>query len=144
MNIETIKEHIFKIFDLMGITEPSISIDEEHKKISIIVDDKVVYANLPLLLPALEHLMGAYFKKHNLPLFIVDLNYYRKERERIISELARAAAKKAMVTKTDVELPPMNSYERMLVHTEITLHPELTTESFGEGKERRVIIKKIS
>ncbi len=128
----------------MGIAEPSVSIDEEHKKISVIVDDKVVYANLPLFLPALEHICGTVFKKNKLPLFVIDVNYYRKERERIISDLARAAAKKAMMTKSDIELPPMNSYERMLVHTEITLHPELTTESSGEGKERRVVIKRIS
>lgn len=142
--MDTVRENLTKILTLMGIADPQISIDEEHKKVSIIVDDKAVYANLPVLLPAFEHLSSIIFKKHNLPPFILDINYYRKERERLIADLARAAAKKAMVTKSNVELPPMNSYERMLVHTEITLHPELTTESTGDGKERRVVIKRIS
>ncbi len=142
--MEKIKEDIRKIVGLMGLSEPQISIDEEHKKISLIIDDRVVYNNLPLFLPALEHLCGVISKKHNLPPLVVDVNYYRKERERIISDLARAAAKKATITKSDVELPPMNAYERRLVHVEITLHPELTTESTGIGKERRVVIKRIS
>ena len=75
---------------------------------------------------------------------VVDLNYYRKERERLIAELARAAAKKATVTREEVELPPMNAYERRLVHLEITTHPDLKTESAGIGKERHVIIKHLS
>lgn len=142
--MEKIKENLTKLFTLMGINDPQITIDEEHKKVSVIVDDKAVYENLHLLLPAFEHVSAIIFKKHNLPPFIIDINYYRKERERLISDLARAAAKKATITKSDVELPPMNSYERMLVHTEITLHPELTTESTGDGKDRRVVIKRIS
>jgi len=73
----------------------------------------------------------------------VDLNYYRKERERLIAELARAAAKKASITKEEVALPPMNAYERRLVHVELTTHPELKTESIGVGRERHVIIKQL-
>lgn len=142
--MEQIKNDIQKIFSLLGVREVEITTDEEHKKISLIVDDHVISSNLATILPALEHLFSLIFKKKGLPLFIVDINFYRKERERIIAELARAAAKKAMITKTDIELPPMNSYERRIVHSEITLHPELTTESAGVGRERHVIIKKIT
>ena len=37
----------------------------------------------------------------------------------------------------------MNSYERRLVHVELAVHPSVTTESAGEGRERYVIIKPI-
>ena len=37
----------------------------------------------------------------------------------------------------------MNSYERRLVHTALAIHPDVTTESVGEGKERYVVIKPI-
>jgi predicted RNA-binding protein Jag len=141
--MENISNDIKKAIELMGLPEPQITIDEEHKKISLLIDDRVVYNNLPLFLPALEHYVSLLLRKNQHPMFVVDVNYYRKERERIISDLARAAAKKAMITKTNVELPPMNGYERRLVHVEITLHPELVTESTGIGKERRVVIKRI-
>ena len=37
----------------------------------------------------------------------------------------------------------MNSYERRLVHVELAIHPDVTTESIGAGKNRYVIIKPI-
>jgi spoIIIJ-associated protein len=62
----------------------------------------------------------------------------------LIGELARAAAKKATATKTEISLPAMNSYERRLVHVELAVRPDVKTESAGEGKERYVIIKPIA
>jgi len=126
----------------MGFNEPRVEFDEEHRKISLFIDDDIVQSRVSAILPAMEHLLNL-MAKDGGP-YVVDLNYYRKERERLIAELARAAARKAMLTKTDVELPPMNAYERRLVHLEITTHPELKTESFGTGRERRVVIKHLS
>ena len=73
----------------------------------------------------------------------VDINNYRRERENLILELARAAARKAVVTKGEIPLPVMNSYERRLIHLELSSHPDVKTESVGEGKERYIIIKPI-
>ncbi len=123
--------------------EATITVDEEHRKISIVIDDDVVRSNLSALVGAFDHLFNLMLRREGRQSFVVDVNYYRKERERLIAELARAAAKKAMVTKTDVELPVMNAYERRIVHLELSTHPELKTESMGAGKERRVVIKRI-
>lgn len=141
--METILESIKNIVEKMGFPSAEISFDVEHRKMSLVVDEKLVHENIGTLLPALDHLFGLIFRKHEHAPLVLDVNYYRRERERLIAELARASAKKAMVTKTDIELPPMNGYERRLVHMEITTHPELRTESVGEGKERRVVIKHI-
>ena len=43
----------------------------------------------------------------------------------------------------EVSLDPMNSYERRLVHNIINEYSNLTTESYGEGKDRHVVIKYI-
>lgn len=137
--IEIIKE----LLKQMGFTDAEVTCDEAHRRISIVVADKLLEEGAAPFLQAIDHITNLVFKKANLPLFVVDVNFYRKERERLIAELARAGAKKAMITKIDVELPAMNSYERRLVHMEITTHPELTTESLGDGKERRVIIKHV-
>ncbi|HXF44234.1 MAG TPA: R3H domain-containing nucleic acid-binding protein [Candidatus Paceibacterota bacterium] len=128
----------------MGFEEPRVELDAEHRKISLFIDDDLIQSRVAVVLPAIEHILNLMVKGENNGPYVVDLNYYRKERERLITELARAAAHKAMLTKSDVELPPMNAYERRLIHMEITTHPELTTESVGLNKERRVIIKHIS
>ena len=129
--------------ELLGLKNPRLSVDEEHRKISIVTDDEMSQPQVALVLEAMDHLFNLILQRGNKPVFVLDLNYYRKERERIIIDLAKAAARKAVITKTEVELPPMNAYERRLVHVEITTHPELKTESVGEGRERRVIVKKI-
>lgn len=132
-----------KLLDLVGFGNAEVSIDEEHRKIAIFVDDEMIKDNISIVLQAFDHLLNLMLRKEGDKMFIVDVNNYRKERERIITDLARAAAHKAMITKADVELPPMNAYERRLVHMEIASHPELKTESFGAGKDRRTVIKRI-
>ena len=142
--MEKITAKLKTIIELMGFAEAKVSIDEEHRKISIFIDDEIIQGQTANLLNAFEHLFNLITKKESGPSLVVDLNYYRRERERLIAELARAAAHKAMVTKSEVELPPMNAYERRLVHLEITSHPELKTESIGLGKERHIIIRRFS
>ena len=75
--------------------------------------------------------------------FFVDINNYRRERENLILELARAAARKVIATKQEISLPAMNAYERRLVHLELVSRPDVKTESVGEGKSRYVVIKPI-
>ncbi len=130
-----------EIIALLGYPDAEVAVDEERRKIIVLIDDRFVVENVETILPAVDHVINLVLKKEGLIPHVVDLNYYRKERERLIVELVKAAARKATITKTEVELPAMNGYERRLVHMEITAHPELRTESTGIGKERRVVIK---
>ena len=54
--------------------------------------------------------------------------------------MAVGAAKRARFLQESVPLPPMNSYERRLVHTAVSEISGVRTESVGEGRERRVVI----
>lgn len=141
--MEHIIEKVQTLLSHMGFSEVRVEVEEEHKKIGVHVGDGLTREEIGFLLPALEHVVNLMMRHEKLPPYVVDVNYYRKERERLIAELARVAARKAVATKAEVELPPMNGYERRLVHVEIATHPELTTESVGTGKERRVIIKRL-
>ncbi|MFB6212792.1 MAG: protein jag [Candidatus Magasanikbacteria bacterium] len=135
-----------KMVKLMGFDEEDIEIktEEEHDKISLFIDDEAVRGdNTAEILKSFNHIINYMLKSEDKSHCVVDLNYYRKERERLIVELARTAARKATVKEEEIELPPMNSYERRLVHMELKTHPELTTESEGKGKDRRVVIKRI-
>lgn len=144
--MDEIIKKIEEIISLMGFNEGrfEVNVDKEHRKIMIKIDDESIRdKNAPQVMAAFDLIVNQILSKHGLEHCVVDLNYYRKERERLITELARAAIKKARITKEDVELPTMNSYERRLVHMEISTHPEMETESIGQGKERRVVIKHI-
>ncbi|MCP6720111.1 MAG: hypothetical protein KJI72_02165 [Patescibacteria group bacterium] len=138
------KETIQKVqimLKLMGFESARVDVDEEHRRMSIFIDDETVQSRIATTLPALEHILNLMVRDEKGGTFVVDLNYYRKERERLIAELARVSAHKAVVTKNEIKMPPMNAYERRLVHLEIATHPELKTESAGIGKERYVVIK---
>jgi len=37
----------------------------------------------------------------------------------------------------------MSAYDRRIIHTELAAHPDVKTESAGEGKQRRVVVKYI-
>lgn len=132
-------EPIQKLLELIGFETFNIEANEEGK-ISINIHDDAI-KNAARFLPDLENAIRLVAKKNNLFISGVDINNYRKERERLIVELAKAAARKALAEKQPVELPPMNAYERRLVHVELASRPDIKTESIGDGVERRVSIK---
>ncbi len=130
----------------MGFRDYHLEIDEEHRHGNIYLYDgeKIVKDNLPSIVESLNHLFQLIAQKQKTESIYLDVNNYRKEREKLIIELSKAAARKVTATKQEIALPPMNSYERRLVHMEITTHPELKTESVGLGKERRTLIRHIN
>jgi spoIIIJ-associated protein len=136
---------IKKTFDLVGFKDYRLEIKIEERRGSVFIyeDQEMVKENLPGIVEAVNHILQMVAKKNQTEAIFLDINNYRHDRERLIAELARAAAKKAAATKAEVALPAMNSYERRLVHVELAVHPEVKTESAGEGKERYVIIKPI-
>jgi spoIIIJ-associated protein len=136
---------IKKTFDLIGFADYrlEIKIDERRGSVFIYEDQEMIKENLPAIVDAVNHILQMVAKKNQVEAIFLDVNNYRHDRERLIGELARAAAKKATATKTEVTLPAMNSYERRLVHMELAVHPDVKTESAGEGKERYVVIKPI-
>lgn len=134
-----------KIVEFMGFRDYRVEIKPEEKRSSLFIYDggNLLKENLPSIVESINHLFQMIAKKNAAELVFLDVNNYRQERENLIAELARAAAKKAVTTKGDVSLPAMNSYERRLVHVELAVHPEVITESVGDGKERYVVIKPI-
>ena len=73
--------------------------------------------------------------------FMLDVNGYNRRKLEDFQNKIRMLAERARVFKYDVELSPMNAYERMMVHALFTNDPEIATESQGEGKMRRVVLK---
>lgn len=144
--MDQLQENLQKIVELMGFKDCSLNYDEQSSRISIFIGDREVSEkNLPVLVSSLDHLIKLVAKKNKGERAIfVDVNNYRRERENIILELARGAARKAMATKEEVALPVMNAYERRLIHAELASRPDIKTESVGEGRERYVVVKPIT
>jgi len=126
----------------MGFSDYSVNTEEESKRLTVFINEGDWFKNwLPKITSDFNQIARTLTTRLNLPHVFVDVNNYRKERETIITELAKAAARKVIMKKAAVTLPAMNAYERRLVHTELATRPDVATESEGEGTERRVVIK---
>ncbi len=73
--------------------------------------------------------------------FLVDVNDYRTRQIKELQTKALIMAERARSFQYDVELSPMSAYERLIVHTTLQDAPNIKTESQGEGRNRRVVIK---
>mgnify|MGYP001592950408 CR=1 FL=1 len=94
---------------------------------------------------ALETLLRLLIKKqlNDAPLLHLDINNYRSLKDESLRELAKKAARRARFYKQPVALESMSSYDRRIIHTELAIHPDIKTESTGEGERRRVVVKYI-
>lgn len=72
---------------------------------------------------------------------IVDVGDYRKAREENIKAMVDRIVEEVKTTGQEIALPPMTPLERRIVHTMLTDHPAVSSQSFGEGRDRRVTIK---
>jgi spoIIIJ-associated protein len=94
---------------------------------------------------ALQYLINVSIYK-NRPFakrIIVDSEGYRQRRIEAVQGVAHRMARKAVRESRLVELPPMNSAERRVVHVFLKDNPAVNTTSEGSGEDRRVTISPI-
>lgn len=73
--------------------------------------------------------------------FLIDVNEYRAKQIKDLQTKALMMAERARSFQYDVELTPMSSYERLIIHSTLSGAPNIKTESQGEGRNRRVVIR---
>lgn len=139
--MDHLQEALKKILELVGFSDFTLTPDADNKRIAVFINEGPwLKKMLPRFVTDFDHLAKLIAKKQGMEMVFVDVNNYRRERERIIVELAKAAARKAMLEKSGVDLPAMNAYERRLIHTELATRPDVKTESMGEGRDRHVVV----
>jgi spoIIIJ-associated protein len=139
--MKELEQIISELVGKMGFSDYKVEAHPDGRVLTVMIyDGFITTERLPRLVTNMNKIGRLIAKRLDMGPIIIDVNNYRKERERLIIELAKAAARKAVVGKERVELPPMNSYERRLVHAELSMRPDIETESTGEGKDRRVTV----
>ena len=79
---------------------------------------------------------GGYYKVS------LNIGNYREKREDTLIALANRIAEQVLKTGKCRTLEPMNPYERRIIHTAVQSIEGVTSASFGEGVNRRVVIGK--
>jgi len=71
---------------------------------------------------------------------VIDVEGYKARREKQLRRLAKRMADQALQIGRTVTLEPMPPYERRIIHLALRDHPQVTTQSVGEGEHRKVTI----
>jgi len=74
---------------------------------------------------------------------LIDINGFQQKRIDNIRAIAHMMAERARYFKSNIEVDPMSSFERRIIHEFLSNETDLKTESAGFGPSRRVIIKYI-
>jgi spoIIIJ-associated protein len=85
--------------------------------------------------------MIIYRKSGSWTQILVDVGDYRQRREEWLKTLALNAAKRVKFSGEAYVMPFLIAAERRLVHLILADHPEVTTQSEGEGRNRRIVVK---
>jgi spoIIIJ-associated protein len=72
---------------------------------------------------------------------IVDVEGYRSRREESLVGLAERVARQVARSHRPIVMEPMPPNERLIVHLTLRGNPEVTTESNGEGANRRITVQ---
>jgi spoIIIJ-associated protein len=93
-------------------------------------------------LDALQHLVNSIWRDQTGRdgRIVVDCLDFRKGKDAELRQMTRFLIEKAKMTRMPQEMGPMNSYSRRLVHMEVSLDPDVTSESQGDGLVKTIII----
>ncbi len=139
------EEIIKKLISFFNITDTTLEINENEEIITINIrteNGRTLIGPDGTTLKDLELLVKALAQKNNIAKkIILDINNYRKYREEQLKKMAKETAHKVIITKKPIKLPPMNAYERRIIHLELAINPNVATESVGEEPNRCLIVK---
>ena len=144
---ETVTELLEKMKVKAEVTASYIDDDDYNGRKPILVDIhgddlSILIGRKAETLNALQFITSLIVGKEvgrSIPLS-VDVEGYRARRQKQIKHLANRVANQVAQTGRSQSLEPMPASERRLIHIELRDHPEVYTESIGEGNRRKVVI----
>ena len=138
-------QHMGITADVMAVDNPSLLPMTEEDAPTIFID--VMGQDLGMLigrrgdhLSQFQYLVNVLCAKQ-IPdgtRVVIDVEGYRTRREESLIGLADRVARQVSRSRRPILLEPMPPNERRVVHLQLREHPDVYTESSGEGSNRRV------
>jgi spoIIIJ-associated protein len=134
--------------DVMAIDNPSILPMTEEDAPTIFID--VVGNDLGMLigrrgehLAQFQYLVNLICAKQmkDARRVVIDVEGYRTRREESLIGLAERVARQVSRSRRPMMMEPMPANERRIIHLKLREHPDVYTESTGEGSQRRVEVR---
>lgn len=74
---------------------------------------------------------------------VIDVEGWRRQKEDDLVKDAQSWGQQVLETKKEIELEPMSSWQRRIVHMTVSEMKGLSSESVGEGRDRHIVIKPV-
>ena len=134
-----------KLLDSLGITA-TVKIEEKDGVFNVDLETEspgilIGYHGETLVAFQLILSMMAYRELGEWSRVVVNIGDYRQRRQEALERMALSACQRVKFSQKEYELPPMSAAERRIIHLALSSASEIETESRGEGRERRVVIK---
>ena len=146
-NQDRIVSYLQNIVIAMGYPDATVDFREDgnrHFTLNIKTEENtsLIIGKRGVTLNSLQFLVNNYAKKFSSHYFRieVDCDDYRENRKKTLEELALNLAKKSKKIGKPVELEPMTSIERKIIHNALTGIKNVETESRGEEPHRYLVI----
>ncbi len=143
---EQAKRYLEDLLTFYGVNT-TVEVAQQDETIDLTVESDLsgqIIGHHGETLAALEHIINMMMRRGREDrLYVhIDVGGYRKARLEKLEAKANEAAQVVVDTGEEQVLPPMNPAERRHVHAYLTDNDQVTTESRGEGKRRRLVVKK--
>ena len=145
--IEMAKEVVSKLIESMGLTvnlsAPQPASGELPVILNIEGDDLgILIGRRGQTLASLQYIVRLIVAE-KLKMWVpinIDVAGYKKRRYEFLQNLALRLADQVKKSRRLITLEPMPADERRVIHLTLADHPDVTTQSMGEGEARRVAI----
>ncbi len=142
-------EHLLGYMNLRAHVEVVEQVDEEEPGgekgivLNVVGDDLgVLIGRQSEVLAALQFLtrLMANQQSRGRVNLMVDVNGYKAKRTESLRKLAMRTAEQVTETGRTMALEPMPPAERRIIHIALRNHPNVSTQSVGEGTKRKVTV----
>lgn len=141
---EQIAEFVRNVVAAMGLNVTvSTAVSQDGVRIAIDGEEgELLVRRKGEALDALQHLVTSIWRDQSgrEGRIVVDCLDFRKGKDAELRQMAKFLIEKAKMSRMPQEMGPLNSYSRRLVHLEVSLDPDVTSESQGDGLVKTVII----
>lgn len=145
--IEKLKEILNQFFDITGEKDINYSFEKNDYGIQLNLNSSELSHLIGYrgkTIEAMQLIINSMLQKEDeeYSKVFLEVNDYKKQRAEKLKLFAEKMADNVLKYRKPIKLEPMTSYERLIIHKELSKRNNIETESFGEEPNRRIVIKK--
>lgn len=142
---QKVSEVLENILGMLAL-EGSFDIEERDDGVFVFIDTQdagKLIGQHGQTLAALQLLVNQMVSRQveNSKRVVIDISGWKKSKEEELENQAKYWVSQVLESKESMELRPMQSWQRRIVHLVVQNSEGVESESIGEGEERRIIIK---